>query len=99
MQYITEQTLEDLDIKLDPEAKQQLLEHFNETLQTRIGAEITESLNDDQLEELLTLQQDGDEAKIAQWLRQNVPDLNDIVQDEVDILIGELADSTNQISE
>lgn len=99
MQFITEQTLEDLDIKLSDEAKQQLLDHFNETLQTRVGAEITDSLEDGQLEQLLTLQQEGDQSKIAQWLRQNIPDLNEIVQDEIDILIGELVDNADTIKE
>ena len=59
-------------------------------------AEIVEELTPEQAEELATLQ-GGDEATIQQWLTENVQDLADIVADEVDILLGEIAENSEAI--
>lgn len=98
-QYITKETLDAFGISLEGHDESSLLEHLNDTLRERIGTEIAALLDDAKLEELLTLQEspDGD-AKTGDWLAQNVPELPQIVQDEIDILMGELADNTDSIN-
>jgi hypothetical protein len=98
-QYITKETLDSFGITLEGQDETSLLEHLNETLRERIGTEVAALLDDTKLEELLTLQEspDGDE-KTGDWLVQNVPELPQIVQDEIDILMGELADGTDTIN-
>lgn len=98
-QYITKETLDAFGISLEEHDESSLLEHLNDTLRERIGTEIAALLDDAKLEELLTLQEspDGD-AKTGDWLAQNVPELPQIVQDEIDILMGELADNTDSIN-
>jgi len=97
-QFITESTLDALGIDLDGQDKDALLAHLNETLQERVGTEITESLNDDQLKTLLVMQENAPEEELGTWLEQNVPDLKQIVQDEIDILLGELAENSDGIN-
>lgn len=98
-QFITKATLAAVGISIKPEDEATLLEHLNTTLQERVGLEITDSLDDSQLEALAALQESGDEAAIQQWLVANVPELNDIIKDEIDILLGELAENTDGINE
>lgn len=98
-QFITESTLDALGIDLQGQDKEALLAHLNDTLQERVGTEITESLDDAQLKTLLALQENASDDELADWLEQNVPDMKQIVQDEIDILLGELAENSDGINE
>jgi hypothetical protein len=97
-QYITEDMLTELGIDLTGQDKIALLAHLNDTLEERIGVEITESLNDVQLKELLDLQESGKDDEITAWLEQHVPDLPEIVSDHIDVLLGELAENADDIN-
>jgi ABC-type Na+ transport system ATPase subunit NatA len=98
-QYITEEMLTELGVDLSGEDKTAMLAHLNDTLEERIGAEITESLDDDQLKELLDIQESGSDEALSQWLEQHVPDLQAIVQDNLAILLGELAENADDVNE
>lgn len=98
IQFITQETLDALGIDLSGQDQEALLAHLNETLQERVGAEITEELDDKQLQNLIDMQDNATEDEIAEWLEQAVPDLKDIVQDEIDILLGELAENSDGIN-
>lgn len=74
------------------------LQHVNDTLDERVGTEITESLNDDQLKELLDVQEKGTDEEVGAWLDKNVPELQEIAQDEIDILLGELAENADNVN-
>ena len=97
-QFITKELLDSVGVNVTPEEETALLEHLNTTLQERVGLEITDSLDDQQLEALASLQEAGDEQAIQQWLTDNVPELADIVKDEIDILLGEIAENTDGIN-
>lgn len=96
-QLITEDTLVALGIQLDDNQMKTLVEHANETLSERVGADIIESLDDEKLEEYLAIQQSQDEEKTSAWLTENVPELKEIVENERDILLGELAENAESI--
>lgn len=90
-QYITTEDLEVAGITLPETEAEAFLEHANQTLEERIGAEITESLTDEEVTEMVEVQKAGDEPALQTWLIQHIPDLKEIVEDEIDILLGELA--------
>lgn len=94
--FITIEHLTELGIELTD--TDNLLTHLNDTLQERVGTEITESLDDEKLKQLLALQEEGSDEDIADWLETNVPELKEIVQDEIDILLGELAENNEDVS-
>lgn len=98
-QIITKETLDELGINLDGKDVEALLAHLNSTLDERVGAEITESLDDDKLRELLDLQQNASEETVSKWLQDNVPELDEIVEDEKDILLGEIAENADTLSD
>ncbi|HTJ73164.1 MAG TPA: DUF5663 domain-containing protein [Verrucomicrobiae bacterium] len=97
-QYITENNLKAFGINLEGQDKTSLLAHLNETLQERVGTEIAALLDDTKLKELLDMQETATGEEVGNWLVQNVPELQQIVEDEIDILMGELADSTDTIN-
>lgn len=96
-QLITEDTLVALGIQLDDNQMKTLVEHANQTLSERVGTDIVESLDDEKLEEYLAIQQSQDEEKTSAWLTENVPELKEIVENERDILLGELAENAESI--
>jgi hypothetical protein len=89
MTIINEQFLTSLGVKLSSEETALLSEHFETTLQRRIFDEIIEELDQPQAE-MLSEMADRNDPTITEWLNSNVPELSAIVQDEVDILLGEL---------
>ena len=97
-QYITEDTLNKVGVDLEGKDTASLLAHLNETLEERVGAEITEALDDSQLQVLLDLQEKASDEEVGQWLQANVPEFEQIIQDEIDILLGELAENSDGIN-
>lgn len=95
-QYITQSTLETLGIDLTGEDVDALLEDLNETLQERVGTEITQSLTEEQLKELVDMQETASEEEMGIWLEKNIPDMKQIVQNEIDILIGEIVEEEDE---
>lgn len=96
--YIDQDVLDDYGITVSDADKQSLIEHLNETVQERIGDEIAAVLSEDKLATLVNLQNTGTEDQVAAWLTENVPELNEIIEDEIAIIMGELADSRDDIN-
>lgn len=96
--YITKDSLVTLGINLDDKDIDSLIAHLNETVEERIGAEITEQLSDEQLQELLKLQESASDEELGSWIALHVPDYAEIVQDNIDIVIGELVDNTDGVN-
>ncbi len=97
--FITLELLEQAGIDLGGEDVDALVEHLNQTLEERVGAEVVASLDDDKLKELSDLQDTGTDEQLVDWMTTNVPQLSDITKDEIDIIIGELAESSDEINE
>ena len=62
---ITKVILDEAGINLDNQDVDALLTHLNQTLEERVGTEITESLTDEQLEVLVNLQETGTDEYVA----------------------------------
>lgn len=96
MATLNKQFLETLGITLDGQTFRAFNEHFETTLEERVIESILDELNEQQLGELSELRGQSDE-QLQPWLQANVPDLNEIVQDEIDILLGDLAEDSEKI--
>lgn len=97
-QYITKETLQDFGISLADQDERTLLEHLNETLQERVGTEVATVLSDDKLKELVELQETAPEEQLGNWLMRNVPELQQIVEDEIGIIMGEINEHVDTIN-
>lgn len=96
--YITQEDLEALGINVGEDDATSLITHLNETVEQRIGTEITEQLNDEQLKELVALQDSASEDELGKWIAEHVPEYEQIVQDNIDIVIGELAENADGVN-
>lgn len=99
MNVLTKSFLENIGIHLDDAAYQLFAEHFDSTLNNRIVDSIVDNLSDDQLEDFSRVQTGNNEDEMWTWLQVNIPELGEIVQDEIDILLGEIAENSEQINE
>ncbi|MDB5181990.1 MAG: uncharacterized protein JWP13_753 [Candidatus Saccharibacteria bacterium] len=97
MNLITTATLHDLGIHKSDDEEQVLVEHFETTLNERVGMTVIDLLDDDQAKHLMELSKNGDQEETTAWLQKNIPEFEQIAQDEYDILLGELAESADKI--
>lgn len=96
MSALTKEFLESIGIQLDDVMFAHFAEHFDSTLKERIISDIIDELDDEQLTQLEQLKNsEGDQ--LWHWIQTNVLDLSDIIQDEVDILLGELSENSEHI--
>jgi hypothetical protein len=94
MTTIPQSFIDELALNLDEAAKKDLSEHFTATLEERVGNEILTYLTEEEIETYNSILDTNDTAKIQQWLIDNVPDLNEIVTDEAEILVEEMRRGT-----
>lgn len=97
MALLNKELLKELGINLSDEDVELLSEHFDTTLRARVIEEIVQELSPEQASLLATMQSASDE-ELLNWLKSNVLDFNDIVSDEVDILLGELAENSESFN-
>lgn len=89
---IDQTTLNNLGIDLG-NSTNDFLKHVEDQLEERVGVAVTELLSDKQLKELVQITESGKNDDVQTWIATQIPDYKDLVQDEVDILLGEIAAS------
>ena len=96
---ITPLLLASTGIKIPEDEVDDYLDDLNEQLAERIGETVVTTLDPDQVDELAKLQETKSDEEINTWLRQQIPDLDDLIQQEVDILLGEVVDSADTVNQ
>ena len=95
---VTKAQLNSIGISLPDNQMQALIQHVEETINKRISEEVVESLSDDQLKELVELQTGSASAEeIDEWIRERVPEYDQIIEDNVAIVLGELVENSDAI--
>ncbi|MDB5162253.1 MAG: hypothetical protein JWM52_761 [Candidatus Saccharibacteria bacterium] len=74
------------------------LDHINEQLNDRVGQAIAENLSDEEIDILADLEEKASEEELGQWIAKHIPDLDDIIEDEIDILLGEATENSDTIN-
>jgi hypothetical protein len=95
---ITPEMLAMTGIHVADEELDDYLTHLNDLLTERIGESITDVLTDEQIEEISQLQETASDEELNQWLQKNVKELDQIIQDEIDIILGDAADNSDEIN-
>jgi (p)ppGpp synthase/HD superfamily hydrolase len=85
-------------INIPDEQIEAFLDYTNEQLEERIGSAVVELLDDNQLQTLLQLQESASEETIHEWIRENVREFDQVVQDEISILLADIADDKDVIN-
>lgn len=96
MPVLNKQLLNALGIDLSDEEYSSLENHAEATLHDRVIEEIVKELTPEQATELSDLKNADDEV-VGEWMLQNVDNLQEIVSDEIDILLGDLAEDSSKI--
>lgn len=96
--YLKADLFEELKMEaLSPEERAAFLERIGEIIHQRVMLRLMQKLNDDQknrLESLLS-QQPGDDAALGQFLKSEVPNIQQIVDEETAGYKKELVDKFN----
>lgn len=96
---ITPELLTQAGVSVPAEKLDALVEQLNTELEDRVGEEITNALDDDKLEVLAKLQETATDEELAEWISTNVEDLEAIINDEIDILLGEVSENAETLSQ
>jgi len=91
---ITEKELKDIGINLTGDELTSLLDHLNGELNDRVGESILRELSDEQIDEYNKISETADEKVIEDWMVKRIPDFQQIVQDEISIVLSEIAEKT-----
>ncbi|MCL2037920.1 hypothetical protein FWG95_02870 [Candidatus Saccharibacteria bacterium] len=103
---ITRELLEKLGVILSTQPIDEetaFLELLNATLDERVGANIMAVVGPDRIDEVKQWAQDGEQDKIAALVEESAKaggedlTLQDIIDSEVDILIGEIAENAGEV--
>jgi hypothetical protein len=95
---VTKAQLNSIGISLPDDQMQALIQHVEETINERISEEVVESLSDDQLKELVKLQTSNAPAEeIDTWIREHISEYDEIIEDNVAIVLGELVENSDAI--
>ena len=94
--YITKDDILDLGINLDDKTLTQLLDELNEKVATLVGEEIISSLTPNDAEKLADMMDDANDDEISNWIISKVPDYPEIIDNNIDIVIGDFVESRDK---
>lgn len=97
MNLITTDTLHELGIHKSADDGKALIEHFQATLNERVGLTIMDVLNDEQATRLIELTEAGNQMETTAYLNSEIPEYSQIIQNEYDILMGEMAENADKL--
>jgi hypothetical protein len=93
MKTVDDNLLASYGIVLTDEEKPEFYKQLGERLEELVGFAIIEKLDDDKAKELMDLSNEAEDEVVASWLQQNVPDYEDIANEELDTILREVAEA------
>ncbi|MDO4684278.1 MAG: DUF5663 domain-containing protein [Candidatus Saccharibacteria bacterium] len=96
--FITKEQLASIGVNLPDEQIAALIQHIEDSASNLIVEEVLESLTAEQLKELESLQESGaSDEQINNWFRSAIPEYDNIIEDNVTIILGELAENADKL--
>lgn len=95
---ITQANLDEMGIKLADDKMASLLEHLNEELNERVGTALLSELSTEQIDEYNEFSKTANDDQIGEWLSSKIPEFKQIIQDEIDIILGDIAEKADDLS-
>ena len=90
---LTHEFLQGIGVTMDDATYQAFSEYFDEALHKRVIDRVLHTLSQVQLNELNQVSDD----QVWQWLQANVPNLGDIVKQEVDATLADVVRSSDHL--
>lgn len=95
---LDEELLKELGLdNFSEEDKDAILASIAETLQLKIGVKLVQLLGETKLEEFNKLTEEGKGIDAMNYLKENVPNYEDIVKEELDALKSNIKDTSKSI--
>jgi succinate dehydrogenase flavin-adding protein (antitoxin of CptAB toxin-antitoxin module) len=91
--YITKDDILDFGITIDADALEGTVAELNEKVAELVGEEIITSLTPTEAEKLADMMDDMDDDEISEWIISKVPDYPEIIENNIDIVLGEFVES------
>lgn len=95
--YITPDDLRNLGVSLEDEVMDKMLVELNEKVDNLVGNEIITSLTPEDVDILADMQDTVSEEEIAEWIIEHVPDYEEIIEDNRNIVLGDFVDSNDLV--
>ncbi len=92
---ITPALLASTGINVPDDQVEEYLELINDQLAERIGESVIESLDEATVEKLADMQETASDEELNNWMQANIPQLNDIIRQEIDIILGDAAENSH----
>ena len=96
MSKLTIEFLNSIGVSMDEQTFATFSKHFDETLLRRVEERVIENLTTDQIQEFSTLRDSGHDI-IWAWLQANVVNLSDVIQTEVNTILGEVIQNSDDL--
>lgn len=81
------------------EDKNAMLKRIYESLELRIGMRMARIVTEEQLKEFEELTKNGKDVEAAEWLKQHVPNYQEIATEELDKLKTEVRETSRRVLE
>lgn len=92
---ITPALLASTGINVPDDQVEEYLDLINDQLAERIGESVIESLDEATVEKLADMQETASDEELNNWMQANIPQLNDIIRQEIDIILGDAAENSH----
>ena len=95
-ELFSKEFLASIGVNLDDETYAALAQYSEDMLNARVVESVVELLDEEQLEQLQAMRGSSPD-QIAAWLTRNVPELPAVIEDEINILLGDIAESSTDL--
>ncbi len=90
---IDENTLAAHGIRIPEDDKETFMQHLQAQVEEQVGLAVIEKLNDEDAKQLLELTNGASQDEASVWLQQHMPNYEQVVQQEVDTILNDVAAS------
>lgn len=79
--------------------KNAILKRIYEALELRIGARIAQKVSEEELKRFTEMTEQGKDEEAAKWLKEQVPEYQEIAGEELDKIKQEIKDTSRKVME
>ncbi|USN96364.1 MAG: hypothetical protein H6797_04795 [Candidatus Nomurabacteria bacterium] len=95
--HITTDDIRNLGVTLNDEELEKLVAELNDKVDGMIGNEIITSLTPEDVDTLAEMQEKATDEEIGEWISEHIPDYEEIIEDNRNIVLGDFVDTSDLI--
>lgn len=97
---LDDKLLEELGLdKFEEAEKDKILAKINQSLELRIGSRIAQKVSEEELKKFTELAESGKDEEAAKWLKEQVPDYQQIATEELEKIKTDIKETSRKIME